>query len=344
MRGPSTASVHVDAMASPRLHSSRDSLDVRLDSAILGVYVVCFVIVLALLPLGGSVGWTDALPALVVQIIVGLLLVFGRPLGLDRVPFAGCVGIVLYLISVALLRDGASPTAGYGPLVLLPVLWASVRGRRIELAVAVAGVAAVYLAPALLLGPPQYPAGGWRAGLLFVVLSAAVGVTVMALVVRLRLLVDELVHLAGTDELTGLPNRRAWEDLLTREITRARRSHQSLVVAVLDLDKFKAYNDNRGHLAGDQLLVEASWAWQTTLRATDVLARWGGDEFVLLLPACDLDQAQTLVDRLRAACPEAPFSAGLAEWDGVSAPQALLASADEALYGAKQMPAPVGAI
>ncbi len=340
MRGPATARELLEAIVAPRSapHASRDHHDVwiQLDSALLAAYVVCFVIVVALMPLGRSVDWADAGPALALQVLVGLLLAFGRRLGLGRIRDAGCIGIVLYLLSVALLRDGADPTAGYGPLVLLPVLWAAVHGRRTELAVAIAGVAAVYLAPALLIGPPHYPAGGWRAGLLFVAISAAIGLTVNELVDRVRALVRQHVQLARTDELTGLPNRRAWEDLLGRELTRARRSHQPLVVAVLDLDKFKGYNDKRGHLAGDQLLVEASWAWQTTLRATDVLARWGGDEFGLLLPGCELDEARTLVDRLRAACPEAPFSAGLAQWDGYSSPGELLASADAALYAVKQ--------
>lgn len=75
-------------------------------------------------------------------------------------------------VSVALVRDGAGATAGFGPLALLPVIWAALRARRAELTVAVAGVAFIYLAPAVVIGPPRYPTGAWRAGLLFTLIAA----------------------------------------------------------------------------------------------------------------------------------------------------------------------------
>ncbi len=311
-----------------------------LDSALLAAYVACFVILLTLLPLDGNVSWSEIAPALALQVLVGLLLAFGTRSGVRG---AGLLGVLAYLGSVALLRDGAAPTAGYGPLVLLPVVWASLRGGRREFLASLAGLAAVYLVPTLVVGPPRYPVGGWRAGLLFVVISAVIGLAVRRLVRRVEQLFERLGDLARTDDLTGLPNRRAWQELLRRESTLARRSGNPLTVALLDLDHFKRYNDTHGHLAGDRLLLSATAAWRNALRETDVLARWGGDEFVLLLPNCNLQQTEALLARMRDICSAAPFSAGVAESDGDRLPETLLAAADEELYRTKRKRVPGGA-
>jgi diguanylate cyclase (GGDEF)-like protein/PAS domain S-box-containing protein len=150
-------------------------------------------------------------------------------------------------------------------------------------------------------------------------------------------LLGQLAELSRTDELTGLPNRRAWEELLDREMRVARRTGQPLAMVMLDLDFFKAYNDHHGHQGGDRLLWLAAHLWRDTLRETDVLARWGGEEFGLLLPGCDADSAEQLVERLH----EVPldgvtFSAGIAEWDGVISSEELIGHSDTALYSAKR--------
>ena len=106
---------------------------------------------------------------------------------------------------------------------------------------------------------------------------------------------------------------------------------------MLDLDRFKDYNDERGHQAGDQLLTQAATAWHAVLRPYDVLARYGCEEFSLLLPDVDLDDAVALVERLRAATPEGEScSAGVAAWDGEEDAEALVGRADAALYEAKR--------
>ena len=120
---------------------------------------------------------------------------------------------------------------------------------------------------------------------------------------RARLLV-QLQETARTDDLTGLPNRRAWDEELPRELARAARDARPVCVAMLDLDQFKRFNDHRGHQAGDRLLKQAASAWASLLRASDMLARYGGEEFSLLLPGCTIDDAQRLVGRLRAAMPD----------------------------------------
>jgi diguanylate cyclase (GGDEF)-like protein len=149
-------------------------------------------------------------------------------------------------------------------------------------------------------------------------------------------LLDRLERMAHTDDLTGLINRRAWDLELEREVGRARRNDDPLAVAMLDLDRFKAYNDENGHQAGDALLKEAAVAWRTVLRATDVLARYGGEEFALVLPRCDLEDALVLLARLRKSTPqEQTVSAGIAQWEPGEDPVALVARADAALYDAK---------
>jgi diguanylate cyclase (GGDEF)-like protein len=216
------------------------------------------------------------------------------------------------------------------------VLWASLRGTRADFTVALVGLASVYIVPTLVIGSSHYPAGVWRAGLLLIVISAVIGLVIRRLVGRVEQLFQRLRELARTDMLTGLPNRRAWQELLQRESASARRSGEPLTVALLDLDGFKPYNDTHGHLAGDRLLMSMIASWRGALRETDVLARWGGDEFALLLPACGIREAESLLERMRAAFPDAPFSVGLVESEGDSPSEELVASADERLYQAKR--------
>jgi len=145
---------------------------------------------------------------------------------------------------------------------------------------------------------------------------------------------SELEAMARTEELTGLPNRRAWEETLPRELARARRNGLPLCVALLDIDHFKEYNDEHGHQAGDALLRETATLWRAALRTSDFLARFGGDEFIALLPDCAVEEGVGLVERLRAASPR-PASVGLAQWPGTESGDDLVKRADAALYLAK---------
>jgi diguanylate cyclase (GGDEF)-like protein len=149
-------------------------------------------------------------------------------------------------------------------------------------------------------------------------------------------LLARLESIARTDDLTGLPNRRAWEEELPRELLRSKRESRTLCVAMLDLDHFKAFNDERGHQAGDRFLKQAAAAWGTELRGTDFLARYGGEEFALALPGCTPEQAKDVAERMRAATPEnETCSIGIACWDGDEEAASLLGRADAALYEAK---------
>jgi diguanylate cyclase (GGDEF)-like protein len=150
-------------------------------------------------------------------------------------------------------------------------------------------------------------------------------------------LLERLQQSAHTDELTGLPNRRAWEEQLPRELARARRERQSVCVVMLDLDRFKEFNDREGHQAGDRLLKLCASAWTSQLRASDILARYGGEEFSLVLPGCTLSDGRVLVERLREMTPQGQtLSAGIAVWDGTEPPPVLVGRADTALYEAKR--------
>ncbi len=149
--------------------------------------------------------------------------------------------------------------------------------------------------------------------------------------------VDSLRRLALTDELTGLPNRRAWEEAVRRELARAVRDRHPVCIAVLDLDGFKRFNDEHGHQAGDRVLAESARAWQSHLRSSDVLARYGGEEFAALIPAWPLEVAVEVVERLRlATAGGVSASAGVASWDGQETGEELFGRADAALYEAKQ--------
>jgi diguanylate cyclase (GGDEF)-like protein/PAS domain S-box-containing protein len=149
-------------------------------------------------------------------------------------------------------------------------------------------------------------------------------------------LLTEVAALARSDALTGLPNRRALDEQLPREMARARRGESDLCLAIIDLDRFKAYNDENGHLAGDAMLRECAVAWDSQLRGADTIVRFGGEEFLVVIPDAGPEQAAELVERLRAVTPDAQTcSAGLACWDFSESADELVDRADSALYRAK---------
>jgi diguanylate cyclase (GGDEF)-like protein len=173
----------------------------------------------------------------------------------------------------------------------------------------------------------------WSLGL---ITAALCGVVAGRFIERRRAL-ESATAIALTDPLTGLANRRAWEGELRREVARARRNSQRLALVMLDLDHFKQLNDTQGHQAGDSVLAEAAASWRGAVRTTDFLARYGGDEFAMLLPDCPDEYGETVLERVRTAIPPGfTCSAGIAYWNGNETAESLLARADAALLEAKR--------
>lgn len=158
---------------------------------------------------------------------------------------------------------------------------------------------------------------------------------------------QRIASLATTDSLTGLPNRRGFELLAGQAIAEARREHSPLTAVLLDIDHFKTLNDNHGHLAGDQILREFSSDLRLSLRQSDILCRWGGEEFIILFKATPLSTAQILGEKIRALAESKGYrfdgqplgftvSLGLTELSSSDALDSLIGRADRALYRAKQ--------
>jgi diguanylate cyclase (GGDEF)-like protein len=241
---------------------------------------------------------------------------------------------LLYVLVVYMTRDATGGvSSSYTQLALLPILWVAVYGSATELATTLLATGLVLSAP--MLSTPASQQDILRA-VSILALGAALGFIVSRFFSQIRHQTGKLRVLAGTDPLTGTANRRAWDEELSSALIRADRDGHPVSVALLDLDDFKGFNDTHGHQAGDRLLKEVAAVWQGMLRAGDVLARVGGDEFAVLLPGCTLETAATIAERLRSAVSEANCSIGVAAWDGEESVDRLLARADGALYDAKE--------
>jgi diguanylate cyclase (GGDEF)-like protein len=158
-----------------------------------------------------------------------------------------------------------------------------------------------------------------------------------------HLLAESYLKLAMLDPLTGLHNRRYAQDRLTADIARAQRHKSSLTVLMVDLDELKRINDQWGHAAGDLVLKTFGDRLSKAIRGSDLAARVGGDEFVVLLPECDPHQVQLVLDRLEALEVQVEaqrisfrFSAGWTDYRLGETPEQFLERADHALYVEKQ--------
>lgn len=157
-----------------------------------------------------------------------------------------------------------------------------------------------------------------------------------SIAIRNQVLTERLERQALTDPLTGIANRRGWEQEVNRALNASDRHQRPVSLAILDLDGFKSYNDRFGHRAGDLLLTDSVSHWQKIIRGSDHLSRLGGDEFVAILPDTGLDEALTVVRRMCGDLGDGVrASAGVAGWDGSEPASDLLDRADRALYQAK---------
>lgn len=165
---------------------------------------------------------------------------------------------------------------------------------------------------------------------------------------RATLMQREFERDATVDALTGLYNRRWWEDKFDRIVARAHRNHSNMALMVIDVDRFKQYNDCHGHISGDSVLRVVARTMANNLRPTDIAARYGGEEFVVALPSTDLAGALVAAERVRnavadavvedstgARLPSVTISVGVSTLHANDGITALFGRADAALYRAK---------
>jgi diguanylate cyclase (GGDEF)-like protein len=176
-----------------------------------------------------------------------------------------------------------------------------------------------------------------------------VSVTVVAVVVLILVrhndeMLETLQSEARTDALTGLLNRRGFDERASLELARARREDKCVAIAAFDLDHFKRVNDEWGHEVGDRVLIRTAGILASEARDIDVVARFGGEEFVVLLPGAETQEAQGFAERVRRrlavdgdpGLPAAKASAGIRSARAPRSVDELLHGADSALYAAKR--------
>lgn len=332
-------------------------LDVRLIGRLAGFLYCCAgAIAAALLALRpptatgaiGDAGWIPATALLVLAFLFGGLMIWNtRPLP----------PVLLFAVAVSgpvmlgLLQWLSGPGSSFHQILILSVVWCGVvlPARRLAFVVAVDAFV-IFL-------PPLSGATGWHASTMLPERVATAGIVgTLALVclihanrmreVRrsLRLQAAEADSLARVDALTGLGNRRALDETLIRLVAGASRSGRPLSALVGDLDRFKQINDRHGHHDGDRILAAVASAMRDVVRLPDACFRWGGDEFVVLLPDTPLADAELVAERISstilatittASAEPVHITFGVAERVEHQTGSRLLAIADAALLAAK---------
>jgi diguanylate cyclase (GGDEF)-like protein len=256
------------------------------------------------------------------------------------------VAAAILAVTVAIYLNGEHEG---GPALLneffyvWPALYAGYFYKRAVVVVVVVAIGLSYVAVDLLIGIPATT----------VVVRSVITISVVggtaAVAHTLRTYVDALVgrlhRLARTDSLTGLFNRRYFDERLAIEILRTERVPQPLSLLVGDVDRFKTLNDRFGHAAGDKVLAEIGLGLLSSVRKVDTLARIGGEEFALLMPATSEAEAMAMAERLRASIGnvtdptgqpvQITFGVASTEHTACNGPDSLLLAADRALYSGK---------
>jgi diguanylate cyclase (GGDEF)-like protein len=322
--------------------------DPTLESRVIRTVSWAFLMVVAVFAAGSGI-WTGELPAIVIVIaITGLLLLIVQDVlprtAVRRIggPLQGILALAFATGLVTLTGGFESPftftyplIVGAGALLVAP---------RIALALAILATAAyVGVGFAVNQAPDPEPLIRMGVNLTGVYLLAYVGAAVGREQRRAR---DAAIRLSTIDSLTGLYNRTYFFTALEREIARGDRSGRAFCLVMLDLDDLKAVNDRFGHIAGDQVLRAVAEVVRSGVRKIDVAARYGGDEFVALLPETDPTGGWVLAEKIRLTVaeqglpgvdPGPTVSVGVVSYpaDGRSA-DALLVSADRAMYASKR--------
>ncbi len=288
----------------------------------------------------------SVLPGLACVVLTPLTLVFGPRLPRSVLALQGPLGAALIAYALSTTRGHADAAVLY----MWPVLWMAYFYRRAGTVFIVLWVGLVHGLALMALPAGVGNADRW----IDVVVSVlVVGGVVQFLSARNERLVADLVSEARVDALTGLLNRRGFNERIDIEVARARRDGYLLAVVELDLDHFKRVNDAHGHEVGDRVLRWLGAVLTRQLRAGDVAARLGGEEFALVLPRADEHAARMVAERVRESV-QAPgsssgraehgvsetlpltISAGVAVSAGGMHGQDLLEAADSAMYAAKR--------
>ena len=284
----------------------------------------------------GGAGYA-LIPGLVSVAVVVILIAFGERLPMWTLASLGVIGALLIALAIGTTDD----TTGDGAVLYVwPALWmAYFFGRRGALAI----VATVGVGHGLaLLALP--PGAGYIDRWIDVMVSVIVVVGVVCVLQeRNRELLRRLGREARRDQLTGLLNRRGFEERAGIELQRAHREGASIAIVSFDIDHFKHVNDEWGHEAGDRVLEDLARVFGSVSRGVDVIARVGGEEFVALLPNCEVEDARAYADRVRAEfaagggsdLPRSTLSAGITAALAPAEIDPLLQRADCALYAAK---------
>jgi diguanylate cyclase (GGDEF)-like protein len=273
---------------------------------------------------------------------------------------ATCLGLALLAVSYVVFGDDAGVLSPF-PLsfAILPfIIWAALRFSQRVVTASIAGVCGIAIYYTLDdLGPFALHASNESLLLLLAFISTVVvtGLVISAVLTERGRALDQLSYVltqaqeqAITDPLTGLYNRRFLWEFLRREWVRARRGGRPLAVIMLDLDHFKRINDTFGHQAGDYVLAGIGGLLRNQIRSSDIVSRYGGEEFALVLPEATLDSVRQRVEAIRSAIKELDLthhgiplggitaSLGIALFpDHADGPDGLVAAADAALYVAK---------
>lgn len=292
-------------------------------------------IVEGFVPGGAPVSVAAGIIALATTVFVA---VFG-----PRLPAWACASLGPF--AVGLIAYSLTFTAGPGDgavLYMWPVLWTVFfYGRRGAIGIVVS-VAVAHGAVLLSLPGPSGYFNRW----IDVMASTTVVATIFELLVtRNEKLVERLAGEGRVDALTGALNRRGLDERAAIELARARREQRSLAVVLLDIDRFKQVNDEWGHDVGDLVLVRLAQILSGLARDTDVVARIGGEEFVVLMPGARSEDGERFTERIRAVLgqpqpgietPTISVSAGVAAEESPAGIEELLRDADRALYIAKR--------
>jgi diguanylate cyclase (GGDEF)-like protein len=284
-------------------------------------------------------------PVIGAAVVVTALIVVGPSLPRWALATLGPIGVILIGDALA-----ATPGPGDGAILYVwPVLWMTFFfGRRGALAIVVCVGVTHAIVLSSLPSSSGYP-GRW---LDVMVTTCVLVAVVLTLVGRNQRLVRQLGAEARTDALTSLLNRRGFDERAELELTRARREAGPVALAAFDIDYFKRVNDEWGHEIGDQVLARIGALLAAQARDIDVVARFGGEEFMVLLPGCEALTAKTFAERVRAQLragtraerragalaelPDVRLSVGVTSATAPSRVNDLLQSADAALYRAKR--------